>query len=215
MSALLDLTDLLAQSDRLHTAWREALPADAAESADGLPLRDRLTLDACALTLEHGRALRGLIEEGLETSALALMRVQHEALLRAAWLWFAASESDIQALAAPQTFTTLKRANSLPLARELLESIENSDAPPALKRGLREFREQSWAGANSYTHAGLLPLGRIGSGHVEVQLGQAVQVSNAHSYSANMLIAAIVGDAGTPGAISLIALSHPGCMLRA
>lgn len=71
MSAHLRLTTLLARSDSLHAAWRDALPSVAPEDADEMSMRDRLALDACALALEHGRGLRDLIGAGLEDSALA------------------------------------------------------------------------------------------------------------------------------------------------
>lgn len=174
---------------------------------------DRLALDASALTLEHGQAIRDLIASGLQNSAFALLRVQHEALLRAAWVLFAASESAIKALGAPHTPATLKQANSLPLAHALLEDIEKSDAPEALKRALREFRDYSWAGVNSYAQAGLLPLGRVGTGHLEAQLVQAIQVSNAHTYSAHMIVAMIIDPAQGTTHINVIAVSYPGCML--
>jgi len=164
---------------------------------------------------EHGQAIRDLIASGLENSALVLLRAQHEALLRAAWLLFAASDSAIKALGAPHTPGTLKQANSLPLAHELLGDIEKSDAPEVLKRGLREFRDYSWAGVNSYAHAGLLPLGRVGSGHPEAQLVQVIQVSNAHTYSAHMIVAAIIDPAEGTANINVIAVSYPDCMLGA
>jgi hypothetical protein len=79
-------------------------------------------------------------------------------------------------LAAPHTTAILKQANKLPMAQVLLDKVEKSEAPDALRRGLRDFRDQSWAGVNSYAHAGLLALGRVAREHPEVQLVQAVQV---------------------------------------
>jgi hypothetical protein len=213
MTDTLSLATLLARSDRLHSAWQEALEPTDSEDDLGLSLRDSLALDACALTLEHGQAMRQLVSSQLEASAMTLLRVQHEALLRAIWLLYAASEANVDALAAPRTMATLKKANNLPLTHDLLDQVEKSDAPEVMKRNLRQFRDQSWAGMNSYTHAGLLALGRIGSGHPESHLVQTVQVSNAHSYSACMIMARLVGPEHSSASINVIALAHPGCMV--
>ncbi len=211
----LTLNVLLARSKQLYSAWQMALEVAWADEPVEIDLRERLTLDACALAVEHGSALRSLMSSGLESSALALLRVQHEALLRAAWVLFSASEEAVRSLAAPHTPETLKQANKLPLTNVLLEAVEKSDAPGGLKRGLREFRERSWAGMNSYAHAGLLALGRVANGHPEFQLVQAIQVSNAHSYAAHMLCAQITGSEQAVGEINVIAVAFPGCMLRA
>jgi hypothetical protein len=205
MDDVLSLRALIARSDHLHAAWREALREVALEEDEPVPLREHLTLDACSLTQQHGIALRLLVEAGLETSGVAMLRAQHEALLRAVWTLYAATERDISTLGAPHTVATLKSANSLPMAKELLEDVEKSEAPEPLKRALREFRDISWAGMNSYAHAGLLALGS--------HLIQLVQVSNAHCYAANMLEAGILGTEETAASISIIALAHPGCML--
>ncbi|WP_448170690.1 DUF6988 family protein [Rhizobacter fulvus] len=209
------LQALLARSTRLHAAWQEAAQSAFYAELDGSDLRGQLALDACALTLEHAEGLRLLLAEGIENSALALLRVQHEALLRAAWVAYAATDANLRVLATTHTPATLKQANSLPLAHVLLDEVEKSDAPGALKRGLREFRELSWAGVNSYAHAGLLPLGRVGAGHAESQLVQAIQVSNANCYAALMIAAEVSSSADITAHINLIAVAHPDCMLQA
>jgi hypothetical protein len=205
---------LLARSDSLDRAWAEALAPVFPEDGEEVPLRAGLVVDACMLALEHGRALRALISMQLEGSALALLRAQHEALLRATWICFAASEPEVQTLGAPQTLGALKRANDLPMAAALLERVEQSDAPAEVKRGLREFRTQGWAAANSYVHAGLLPLGRVAQGHPQEQLVRAVQASNAHSYAASMLLGGVLDPLHAQVDVNLAVIAHPDCMVR-
>ena len=66
MTETLSLATLLARSDRLHSAWQEALePTDADDDLE-LSLRETIALDACALTLEHGEALRRLVAAGVQ-----------------------------------------------------------------------------------------------------------------------------------------------------
>jgi hypothetical protein len=215
VSASVNLDSLLARSDSLNEAWAATLAPVLPEGSDEVPLQAGLVIDACTLTLEHGRALRTLVSIQLEASALALLRAQHEALLRATWICFAASDSEVQTLGAPQTMDTLKRANGLPMSAVLLERVEKSDAPAEVKRGLREFRTQGWAAANSYAHAGLLPLGRVAKGHPYELLVQAVQVSNAHSYAASMLLAGVLDPSRVQVEVNLAAVAYPDCMMRA
>ncbi len=208
------LKTMLDRSESMHRAWHDALLAHAPPHPDELPLRQRLALDASSLTLEHGQAIRMLLEKHLENAALALLRVQHEALLRAAWVAYAAEDSALQPLAGPDTDLGVKEANSLPLAGILLKQVESSDhTPPPLKRGLREFRDRVWANANSYTHAGLLPLARVGKRHAEAHLLQALYISNAHGYAASMISAEIMNPAETLPAINRIVVAHPECMV--
>jgi hypothetical protein len=205
------LRTLLARSDNMDGAWRNVLAPASAQYVPGA-VRERLALDACALVLTHGQAIRLLLSSQLENPALALLRVQHEALLRAAWLAHAAADADIAALTAPQTDEALKQANQLPLPSVLLRQVEASDAPDALKQGLREFRDIAWAGANSYTHAGLLPLGHVGTGHAELVLVQALHASNAHAYAACMISATFLGTSTVRPAINRVAIAHADCM---
>ena len=107
------LRTLLERSEEMDLGWREVLAKAGAQYVPGA-VRERLALDACALVLTHGQAIRLLLSSKLENPALALLRVQHEALLRAAWLAHAAADAEIAALAAPQTDEALKQANQLP-----------------------------------------------------------------------------------------------------
>lgn len=203
---------LLERSERLHTEWLQAISKVAIDAREQLPLREHLTLDACLLTREHGFALRQLIGSHCEISAVVLFRTQHEALLRATWTLYAASDKQILSLGAPQTPATLKRANGLPLTAKMLSAVEESNAPAPLLRGLREVRAVSWPGLNSYAHAGLLALGRARTGHRDAQMVQLIQVSNAHTYAANMLTVAVLGDESMQADINAIAVAHPDCL---
>ena len=93
------LRTLLERSEEMDLGWREVLAKAGAQYVPGA-VRERLALDACALVLTHGQAIRLLLSSKLENPALALLRVQHEALLRAAWLAHAAADAEIAALAA-------------------------------------------------------------------------------------------------------------------
>jgi hypothetical protein len=48
--------------------------------------RTLVTLSAAQTSMEHGVALRTLLAQPLPTAGISMMRLQHEALTRAAWL---------------------------------------------------------------------------------------------------------------------------------
>lgn len=58
---------------------------------DGSPRREA-ALSMCLVAMEHAVALRALMTLGLPTSAISLMRLQFEALTRAMWLLYSASD---------------------------------------------------------------------------------------------------------------------------
>lgn len=199
----------ISRSDRLHGLLVEALGNDWSEDS----LRASVTLDACNLSLEHGTALRRLLEAELESSGLSMLRLQFEALLRAAWVLYAAADHEVAALAAPLTAGTSRAAKSLPMSADLLSAVEQSpNAPPPLKRALREFRSTSWEALNSYVHSGIHPLRRMGAGHPTQDLVNAVLASNALNYATFMLLATMYGSDELANDVNVIVSGHPECM---
>ena len=53
---------------------------------------------AALIAVEHGTSLRSAAEVGAMNSAAAILRLQHEAVLRAAWLLFAAWPEQVDRL---------------------------------------------------------------------------------------------------------------------
>lgn len=168
------LTTLLARSEALHQALVEAV--GDLDEVPAVP-RATVTMDALMVASQHAAALRLLLSEDLGSTAIGVMRMQYEALVRAAWALFAASQQAIAALAAPLTPATSKAASSLGMPNELLKAIEKSEAPDDLKRVLREFRTSSWDFTNSYVHAGIHPLRRHDAHH-EHELTTTLRLSN-------------------------------------
>ena len=58
-------------------------------------IRLDLVYQFCDLAIEHGVAVKTLLENNLVTSALALFRVQFESVVRAYWLLMVASNNDV------------------------------------------------------------------------------------------------------------------------
>lgn len=182
------LQRLLQRSNEFHERLAEAV-GELDEPVDG---RASVTMDALVLSMQHADALRLTADAGLGASAMGLLRMQYEAVLRAVWALFAADQADITALAAPLTPGTLKAAKGIGMPAELLVAVERSEAPADLKRNLREFRTSSWDVLNSVVHAGLHPLRRR-DGALDAESVMALVSSNGMAVIAAALMT-IVGQ---------------------
>ena len=113
------LDRILQRSNALESAIIDLLGADGYRVYDD-STRIAASFAACSVSLEHAQGLRRLIREGLPTSGVSLMRLQHEALMRAVWLLYAASDEAVKKLVTPLTPAAVKVANKLPMLAEML-----------------------------------------------------------------------------------------------
>lgn len=203
------LATLLSRSNALHAALSEAtgeleVPAEP---------RATVPMDALLLSAQHSQALRLLVEAGLGPSAMGLLRMQYEAVLRAVWALFAASSSEVAAMAAPLTPGTAKTAKNVGgLPINLLEAVEKSQtAPSDLKRSMREFRTSSWDITNSYVHAGLHPLRRHDS-EMEHEPSTALRMSNGLVHLACGLMVIVARRPERQADLNIVCISNVECM---
>lgn len=85
------LATLLERSAAFLGALME--PIGSAERFGGFDDRQEAALSAAEVALEHGTALNALFDMGMANSAAALLRLEYESLLRAAWLLYAATDA--------------------------------------------------------------------------------------------------------------------------
>lgn len=140
------------------------------ESTDGFLGGPRAEAAAAAaeLSFEHAYAMRVLLEAGTPSSAAVLLRSQYEALLRAAWLMYAASEPHMDKLSTALTAESSAKAKNAKGAEDMLKELEALLVATPQLRGLilplREIRSVSWTAMNSFAHGGLHPLTRTREG---------------------------------------------------
>lgn len=138
--------------------------------------RTRAAVAAAQVCVEHGRAVRVSFAAGLPNAACALSRVQYEALLRAAWALYVASDDKVAKLNAPLDVDAEQEAKNLPGALDMLKALKGRlvlqtelvGLPP-----LSEIHEYSWRAMNSFVHAGIHPLNRSAAGF-PVQLVETI-----------------------------------------
>lgn len=166
----------------------------------------------CAIALEHSTALRLLIGSGVPTSAISLLRLQYEALVRAIWLLYAASDSSISKLIAPLSIETEQTAsNSLPSFSTMMGEIEKK-APPAAFRHLKEFKDYSWKSLNSFVHGGIHAVRRNKDGYPAALLSQAVRNSNNLSGLSAITLACLINNPSLPKFVAAVSGRYFDCL---
>src|SRR5438045_5742469 len=85
-------------------------------------IRIRVSHLACGLSLEHSVAARQLLVHALIPSALVVLRAQYEALVRAVWTLYAATDTQIEKLAAALDVDSDQAAKNLPQVRDMIVS---------------------------------------------------------------------------------------------
>jgi hypothetical protein len=165
--------------------------------------------------MEHAIALRALTAVGLPTSAVSLMRLQFEALTRAMWLVYAASEIQIEKLQAPLTSEGEQAAKNLPGATEMIRQIENrvgQGVPVAAHLMLSHFKDVSWSAMNSFVHGGIHALRRTADGfplHLDLQV---LRNSNGLTTMTGMTLAILTGREDITKPMSKIQIEFADCL---
>lgn len=150
----------------------------------------------CGLCLEHARAMRLLAEHGLYPSAMATLRVVFESLVRAIWLLYCASDTQIARLDAPLDLGTERLARSIPATSAMLDALRAVPAAAVPFQALAEFKDSSWAALNSFVHAGLHPLARMREGYPAPLVEQTVRLCNGLAMVAGMQLCILTGITG-------------------
>ena len=145
------LAHALARADELDEALMAAIDAASYRPFDD---SDRIgaSVSAASVALEHGRALRVLMADGLPTAALSLLRLQHEALTRAVWSLYAATDPAIAKLSAPLTKETEAAAGKLPMLADMLKQLADKPGAAQPLIGLLAFKDNNAAALNSFVH---------------------------------------------------------------
>src|SRR5690606_26522142 len=149
----------------------------------------------CGIAFEHAESAKLLISAGNLTSATGLVRLQYEALVRAMWLLYAASDADVSKLARELTPESAKRANKLAMLSEMIAQLHGK-APAEPLNMLLEFKEYSWKPLSSFIHGGIHAIHRHSKGYPLSLLEQMVRISNGVSVMVGMLLVILHGSGG-------------------
>ena len=186
------MNKLLIRSDEFEASLDAVLNPDAFTLFDDSP-KLSICASACLLSLEHASSLRILFAANAPHSATGLLRLQYEALLRAAWVLYAASDLQLAKLTTQLDINSEQAANNLPGPADMLKALE-AKAPSGLIQPLNEFKTVAMKGLNSFVHGGIHPLTRIKEGFPEVLALQLVRNSNGLMHFGYRMLANLSGS---------------------
>ena len=183
---------LLERSEAFESAIATCFP----EAGFVLAVSDQqheLVATACTLCIEHASVLRAAFAIAAPNSGSAVLRLQYEALLRAAWLLYAATPAHADKLARSLDLEAEQAAKNLPGYMEMLDTVVKN-APAGLSAPIAEFNQYSRHALNSFVHAGIHPLRRAREGYPVVMAATVVRFSNGLMYLAYRLLASQSGS---------------------
>lgn len=165
----------------------------------------------CSIAFEHAESAKMLISAGNLTSATGLVRLQYEALVRAMWLLYAASDTAVSKLTSELTQETADRANRLPMLSEMLDKLRGK-APQEAVNMLLEFKEYSWKPLSSFIHGGIHAIHRHSKGYPLPLLEQMVRISNGVSVMVGMLLIILHGGGEQHGTMPSVQKEFADCL---
>lgn len=170
----------------------EAFALHLGDRIDRMPERDDshralATAFACELGIEHAYALRILFATGAQNAACAMLHVQYDALVRAAWYAYAASDADFQAMLDPDSGFTLPHTGRM--VHDLKTRLADEPGLAGLVKPLLAMNDAYSAALGDFEHGGINPMHRTGSGFPVDLFDTVVRSSNGLMYLSFRLLA--------------------------
>jgi hypothetical protein len=117
-------------------------------------LRTVLVIGFIDQMIEHLEAVLLLVRSGKVGSAFALVRSIFESLYRGGWVLMCATDAELE---------RFEKTDKIDFT--LQEMADAIDAKTGLGKFFADLKSRGWKPLNSYTHTGLLQLGRRFTGH--------------------------------------------------
>jgi hypothetical protein len=163
------------------------------------------------------RAARSTLAVGAPTSAAALLRLPFEALLRAAWCMYAASQPKLDKLTQALDAEAETAAKNMAGLADMLEAVRKK-APPGLAQPLNERHLSSRRALNSFVHTGIHALHQSRHAFPTELSGEIVRLSNGLLHLTYRLLGVLTGPQSLTDGITQTWLSFadslPGARRR-
>lgn len=187
-----DLAALLERSEEFDAAIQACFPEGGLVLAQATESNE-LAAVACQLSIEHANTVRMAFGTFAPNSGTAVLRLQYEALLRAAWLLFAANPAQLEKLSRGLDLQSEQAAKNLPGYLDMLDAVVKK-APLGLSAPLVEFNQYSRHALNSFVHGGIHPLHRARHGFPAEMAATLVRFSNGLAHFAYRMLASLSGS---------------------
>lgn len=204
------IDSLLARTETFEQEILRCFP-DAEISLYGAILQNELAASACKISIEHASVLRAAFSIAAPNSGSAVLRLQYEALLRAAWLLFAASPSQVEKLARTLDAESEQAAKNVPGYSEMLDAVVKK-APLGLSAPLAEFNQYSRHALNSFVHTGIHPLRRVREGYPAEMATKIVQFSTGLMHFAYRILASLSGSQHRMDQVTRLYMNFQDCV---
>jgi len=155
--------------------------------------RIKLSHIMCSVAIEHAESAKILLATGNFTSSLGVVRLQFEALVRALWFFYVASDLSVEKFSADLSVETEKKAQKMPMLSEMLKKMEGK-APKNALEPLLEFKEYSWKPLSSFVHGGIHAISRHSKGYPVALLEQTLKASNGVNGMTGYFLAILTGN---------------------
>lgn len=202
-----DIDLLLSRSAKLESRLIEAMNIPLSQKTS----REKLAITMCTISFEHAESLKMLIAARHFTSAVALLRVQYEAIARSIWLLYGAPQELVELLLSELNNSNAKRADKVPNLPDMLKQMEGK-APPGAIRMLQEFKEYSWKPLSSYIHGGIHAVNRRSNGYPVQIIIQALLASNGLSAMSASIARMLSTDPNLPARMASIQTEFADCL---
>lgn len=145
----------------------EAFALHLGERIDLMPARHddprtQATTMACQLSIEHAYALRILFATGAQNAASAMLQLQYDALVKAAWCAYVATDAELEAMLDPA------RSFSLPLPGRMVHGLKaqlaGEPALAGLVKPLLAMNDDFTKALGMLEQSGVHPLQQTGLG---------------------------------------------------
>jgi hypothetical protein len=177
---------------------------------DARPPTDRravLTTTMCQVAIDHGNGQRLLVMTDHVVTALALVRVQFEALIRAAWMLHGATDDWLERFMTPKAPEDLGETVMGPKVESMLTAIDGA-APPFVGKMLREFKTTTWKPMNSFVHGGVHAVVNAMVDTPPEKLVSLLRNANGMSFLAAQVLVIASRDASLAGRIRKIQMTN-------
>jgi hypothetical protein len=94
------------------------------------------------ISFEHGIGVNSLLTAGLPIQAMILLRSQFEAVVRAYWLLFLASNHQVSKLNFSYTFEEQFQSDTCPMVSEMLEALKKAKKEVVVVREIEDSDEE-------------------------------------------------------------------------
>ena len=106
-------------------------------------------------SLHFAASARTLCNNDLALGVATVLRSQFEALVRSVWVFYCASDTQVEKLSSALSAASQQANKNIPMVAEMLANLEEKTHLSMLLISLKEFKDSSWQPLNSFVHSGI------------------------------------------------------------